>query len=763
MADTIEATYHSSTWQGELDHDGLAWGIYLMYVDDKAVKCKGKLNPDTMQPGLTLELVGKRVTDPKYGKQIAFDTYTRKQPAGRYGVMAFLQQAPNIGSITAEKIYETFGERAIELLIAEPEVVANQVQGLRTEVAQEASSVLATLYGECKHKLPLINLFKGTKIPVRMADQVLRAGIPDAVEKISENPFMLMKFGGTGFKQCDTLRQKLRLDPKMPSRIMAACTQSFKDRSDAVWLPADDVGKRMKELLEFSADGQKAIDRAMEFGMVVQSPDGGPWYALAEQAKLERFVALDLCARMDAKGDWPMKEIAKIPDSAIKKNRNTGISNHQREVILHNMQHGGRIAVLPGPPGTGKTTTLARVLKTWGAHAVVCAPTGKATQRMESVLRQSGVDNITSGTTHKILGAQPRGDGFVFMNQNGEVNPEVLVVDETSMKSNEMGYRLLKGVSRETNIIFLGDAFQLPPVGPGTMFRDLQALRRFQHLTEIHRNEGMIAKACAQIAAGQVPRLHRTSKPFLNIETDTNVHHCIAGKDAGKARYVDKIIEYALDQRIVTDDGPICQKNDLQFLTATHENQSIGRHKLNAVIQSALNPNGGGQHKKYRVGDKVICLKNSTYKTVQAKEKDRTAVDLSNGDLGTVVESNDKTIVVQMEHSPEYLLIPVGAGENSPFFDLGYCITTHKSQGSEWPCVAVVVGDDYGSRRLVDRTWLNTALSRAKHCACLITGSGRLASAVKRDNISARKSYIHYHMKQYHAQKTATPAVAACS
>jgi exodeoxyribonuclease V alpha subunit len=754
MADTIEATYHSSTWQGELDNAGLAWGIYLMYVDDKAVKCKGKIDPETMQPGLTLELIGKWVNDPKYGKQIAFETYTRKQPAGRYGVMAFLKQAPNIGDTTAEKIWDVYGENSIKMLIDQPEVVAFNVPGLRTKVAQDASPVLATLYGECKHKLPLINLFKGTKIPTRMADQVIRSGMADAVETISDNPFILMKFGGTGFKQCDTLRQKLRLDPKMPARIIAACTQAFRDRSDAVWLPADEVGKRMKDLLEFTVDGQRAIDRAVEFGLVVQAPDKGPWYALKTEADMELFVAEDLCRRMKKPGDWPMKQIRQIPDSRAG-HLDKGLTDHQKEVVIQNMTNGGHIAILPGPPGTGKTTTLARILKAWEPEAVVCAPTGKATQRMEAALRDQGVTNIVSGTTHKILGARPTGDGFMFAMQNGEVCPEVLVVDETSMKSNEMAYRLLKGVSHNTHIIFLGDAMQLPPVGPGTMFRDLQALRRFSHLSEIHRNEGMIVQACMQISKGIVPTLHRTSKPCLDVRPKTNVHYCTAGKDQGKANYVDKIIGYALEGSILNRQGlPICSRNDLQFLTATHDNPLIGRHRLNAVVQDALNPNGGGKHSKYRVGDKVICLKNAQYKVVQHKDDDlRSSVQLSNGDLGTVLESNEKTIVVQMEHDPAALLIPVGSGNSSPFFDLGYCITTHKSQGSEWLYTVVVVGDDYGSRRLVDRTWLNTAISRAKHCAAVIASSGRIASAVKRDNASARKSFIHYHMKQY-AQRT---------
>jgi len=422
---------------------------------------------------------------------------------------------------------------------------------------------------------------------------------------------------------------------------------------------------------------------------------------------------------MNMPAKWPIDRVMK----------DVSLSDHQKEVVIHNMKAGGRVLVLPGSPGTGKTFTLGRILSFFGDVAA-CAPTGKAAQRLTQCLNE-----IQATTIHRLLEPRPlSGGGFIFTLQNGEIDRDVVAVDETSMCSNELMTALFKAVSPEALIILVGDQNQLPPVGPGTMLRDIQSTNRFRELTDIVRNDGMIVRSCASVRDMKVPILNLTLSPGENIVPAFNVHLTMANKDEDKSKIVGRIVDKILSGDIKTKD----KLQDVQFMVPTHKNPHVGREVLNLYLQSRLNPAMLGEHAKFKLGDKVICVENCFLKTID--ESDGKQVFVANGELGIVTQSLEKRIAVKMMSTGEEVMAPCGKDGNG--WNLGYVLTVHKTQGSEFPVTVTILGSDYGSSLVMCRELLYTALSRAKICSIIVASPAQIPQLVKKVKMYDRKSMM---------------------
>jgi len=731
--ETLTVVLMGITWQSpDVDEDGLVWGIYRTEdLKGKRVVLKGKLSESMANQGMMFDVTGKWQRDRKYGMQFVFTNFSRRKPNGRWGSIAFMMQADGIGETIADRIYTKYGEKAIQELIDNPEGVAAAIPGLRTEVAFEASETLAPLLNESKLKLPLLSLFKGTKLPSKTANRVLDARIPDPVDTIKKNPFLLMdNFKGIAFKQCDSLRLKLKLPTDMPERITAACLQTFNDESDQTWLNEDTITKGMSKLLDApQVNAKYDLETLVEAGKVVsrQEDDDQVFYAETKKAADEQAVAAALFQRME--GKYPKALYDAI--DAIDVDDEHEITQHQKDVLLHNIKAGGRVLVLPGSPGTGKTYTLGRLLAEFSDYHA-CAPTGKAAQRLTQSL-----PGRTATTIHRMLEPKPiSGGGFMFTLQNHEVDFDVVAVDEASMVNNDLAASLFRGLSPQSYLVLVGDQNQLPPVGPGTMLRDLQATGKFKELRDIERNKGMIVHSCAAIRDRKTPKFHMTPTPGTKVIEEKNVHLAMAPKDDKKAVWIDKICQTIESEGLSYMGGTTRSMQDIQFITVTHRNPSVGREVLNTKLQARFNPNGGGDHKKFRVGDKVICTENCFLKADGKTEK----VFVANGDLGVVTQSMEKRVKVKVTSSGEEVMVP--CGKDGVGWDLGYAITCHKFQGSEAPICIVVMGSDYGSEMVMSREWLYTAISRAKECCILICGPGQVAAQIRKVRIHDRLSYI---------------------
>ncbi len=398
------------------------------------------------------------------------------------------------------------------------------------------------------------------------------------------------------------------------------------------------------------------------------------------------------------------------------------------------------LCLFTGGGGTGKTTTLAEWLKDTPEKVTMClAPTGKAARRMKEAFHDSGVSmdakTIHSGLMPERSGRDGNGWSFAY-NSNNKIPCDRIIVDEFSMVGSlECGW-LFSAIKPGTQLVCVGDPFQLPPVGKGCPFRDMASSGQFTHvnLTEVHRYAGRIAQVCKGIreAKSIVP------SPKLNLDVNAgefgpeNYRHIERNNPPAILRTLDEVLGrvegYGFDP-----------KRDVQVIVTRNEAGGLSRDAVNARLQNLLNPKGRGfKDCPFRVGDKAICKKNNlrgTYSFIgEDLQRDEGMCYVANGEDGIVVEVKEKQVFVRFPDG----IVSFPKFSWGKEVTLGYALTTHSSQGSGFPVTIYLVDDC----RINDRTLVYTALSRAKNISFSIGQLGVLNRQIRVNQLVSRKTFL---------------------
>lgn len=437
------------------------------------------------------------------------------------------------------------------------------------------------------------------------------------------------------------------------------------------------------------------------------------------------------------------------------------VSPHQREAIR--LALAGKIGILNGSPGTGKTFVSAQIVKylscRFGLESIACCcPTGKAAVRLTSAMLSYGLD-VEATTMHRLLRIGRNGhDGGGWQFQMNEGSPlpfKFLIVDEVSMVDADLMAAFLSACAPGTHVLFVGDSGQLPPVGHGAPFRDLieSGAVPIGTLSEIRRNSGLIVEACREIKHG---RPVTTADQVDDVNNLKHVHGDTADEQTAALKAILSRFQSTGKFNAVWDCQVLCATNDK-------------RRELNRILQALLNE-AGEQCKPnpFRIGDKVICLKNSSMPLVDlVLGKPGNTVDswhpssrgeefLANGEIGKVLAVGPKLTIARFDQPPRTIKIVMGKpkeaegdakedGETAGTgcdFDLAYSITTHKSQGSEWPCCIVIIEDTPGAKRVCSREHVYTAISRAKKLCVLVGKMGVLEAFCRKVSLDKRKTFL---------------------
>jgi exodeoxyribonuclease-5/exodeoxyribonuclease V alpha subunit len=348
------------------------------------------------------------------------------------------------------------------------------------------------------------------------------------------------------------------------------------------------------------------------------------------------------------------------------------------------------VSVLTGGPGTGKSRTVAAVVRlAWDADAEVAlaAPTGRAAKRLEELC------GAPASTLHRLLGAQGRGGGFA----RGEHNPidaDLVVVDEASMLDAELAAALLDACADGTHLLFVGDPAQLPSIGPGQVLTDLLESGEVP-VTELRRlyrqvDGGAIAMMAAAVRGGELP------PPPPGPDREVVV---VPANSSGEAAH--RAVQ------LVTDSIPRAlgiDPVDIQVVTPVHAGPA-GTGALNAGLKRALNP-GPGAMSGFDVDDRVVATANHL------------DIGFANGEIGTVVAAGDRG-AVRVAFPGGVVEVPAGL-----LGDLrhGWAVTVHRAQGSEWPAVVAVFPPEAG--RMLTRPLIYTALTRAARHLSIVAVNG---------------------------------------
>jgi exodeoxyribonuclease V alpha subunit len=713
---------------------------FLIAVLESGETVKGVADREELVPGLPYRFYGRWTpATGRFGPAFQFVCAVKDTPHSRGAVVKYLAQllgkaAVGIGPKTASRLYDLYEGDAIRKLRMSPADVARDLK-LDVDKCRAAAQILESESKNESVKVEVIDLLNGHGFPRSTVREVIDKWGARAPGIIRRDAFQLMtgRVRGAGFLRCDRLYLDLGGDPVRLKRQMLAAWYSIKtDGAGHTWHPVSTGIEAIRSKVG-SVDIRPV--KAIKLGirarwLAVERPGEERWITEANQATSEKDIARLVTRLAGAEPKWPVIEQGDL-------------TPHQADQLAAACR--GRLAILCGTPGTGKTWTAARLIRAiiaeHGPGAIkVCAPTGKAAVRITATMQKYGheLEGIQAQTIHRMLIPNELGYGTAnWCFQHGESNPlpcDWVIVDEASMIDADLMAALLRACSPSTHILLIGDPYQLPPVGHGAPLRDLLAAGvPSGELTEIKRNDGLIVRACQSIKHG---RPFSTCGRF-DSGTGANLRVVPAASVVGIFETLRAIYG------AVVEAGRRDPFDEVQVLCPLNEKSAIGRTAINKFLQPIVNKSGSiVEANRFREGDKIICLSNDRYPGELADK-----IPVMNGEMGRVTAAT-------VEHT--HMVFPdVGDGDRllkisrkagfDDSFDLAYAITTHKSQGSEWP-VVIVVADD-AADRIASREWWYTAISRASD-RCIILGSpSTIGRQCRKVTLRDRKTFLEERIK----------------
>lgn len=672
----------------------------------KRVTVKGNI----VAPQTSLEYVfhGKIETHPKYGAQFSFTHYEAKYPTSTEAIRQYLvENCKWVGPRVSAAIVAKYGEDSLRTCKDEPERVAAEVAGITPERAAEVAKMLRENERNERLHLALQELLGGTAVTRWSVSKILEKWGDDAPGIITKNPYIMVdEIDGVGFATADEVARKAGYAVDGPERIRAGLLHTLKTAARQEGhvcltgellvgkacellggLPRDLVSERAQALI---AEADIRLDRGMLYTPELQ--------------RNEELVASKLGNLLQAKARIGLDSPSDFLDNA-------DLAEDQATALRLAITH--PVMILTGAPGTGKTWTIRRILELVPEGSIVklAAPTGKAAKR---ITEQSGEE---ATTIHRLLGPIFKDGKFSFTHNHANPMPaDMIILDEVSMIDVSLMARFLDAVGPGTRLVLVGDTYQLPSVGPGSVLRDLIASEAIPacELTIIKRqDEGLIVRNCHRIKAGKPIEIDNTSRDFFFL-------------DHGEPAEVQAVIFDLVTRRLPEHYGadPL---RDIQIITPTNEKSDLSCKAINRLFQDQWNRRELLKGCRFKVGDKVIQTKND-YEN-----------EVVNGDIGYVTEINtrDKLIVVQFENPEREVTLALYAND----LQLAYAITCHKFQGSESRIIVVPVHACFGGM-IMQRNWIYTAISRAKEVCVLVGQEIEAQKAVRRNRNIARFSML---------------------
>lgn len=719
-----------------------------------------------------------RWIDGQRGTDFHFDTFIVDTPHFATGVVKYLGDiCRGVGNKTALALWDAFHEDAIRTLREEPMKVAGT--GIMTvEGATLAAEDLKKYAHLEKTRVDLFGIFAGRGFPSRLIDAAIGKYGVTAPDRVRKSPFRLMidRLPGCGFRRVDKLFLDTGGKATALKRQALAGWDAFKeDRTGSTWLDAADCVSQIEKLIPGrDCEPVRALKLLVRAGWCRVRRDGDKRYiAVREKADAEARVAAHVRRLRRSSPLWPT-------DLPVSREDGDGLpSVHQVSELRAAIRDA--IGAFTGGPGTGKTHTLAYLLRAiirdYGRDSVcVCAPTGKAAVRASESLRNLDID-IRATTIHQLLeigknGHEGQGWGFL-RNERRPLDFQFIVVDETSMVDTSLLGDLLGACGDGSHVLLIGDTFQLPPVGHGAPLRDLIAggLATGQ-LSEVRRNAGTVVRTCQAIKAGTP--IIADKRLELDSPDPANLLHVECSQQQAATTLDDVLASITrFDRRWET-----------QIIVGLNDKSDVSRKKLNARLGATLNPDGReARGNPFKVGDKVICRRNQRIKTYAPSSRslppsmagdadayiptpwptqtgDLTEWYVANGEIGRVVAvsakgsivrfggidvplcwvSNGKKRTTDDEDGADQADGGSAGSASKDDFELAWAITVHGSQGSEWPLVICMIDD--AASTIADRNYWYTAISRARRACVVIGPRGTLDKQVAKKSIDRRRTFL---------------------
>jgi exodeoxyribonuclease V alpha subunit len=644
--------------------------------------------------GESVSLTGNWFEHPKFGKQFSVVNCEILQLKDESGLIAYLSSGlfSGIGEKTAEKLVAIFGEDLPNVLDREPDKLKGAVRGLsgkRLEkfiddwsMQQESRRALLFLYklGFIGAKAMLVwNLYK-----------------TETENIVNENPYVLCEEPfAYSFETADNAARKLGFEETAGLRLRAVILHILREAKydgGHAFMPSESLLQNALNFLRiipsFPDDDiydylYSALADLKKAGKV-KIQEERVW--LPELYDAEQYIGMFVRKALNSDSLESSYRDAEINTAAS--SLEISYSDEQLKAIKNAVSN--MFFVITGGPGTGKTTILKGILHILNLQkrkVMLAAPTGRAARRMAELCR------FKASTIHKMLEIDPI-SGFFSKNEINPLDAHTVIIDESSMLDNELAADLMRALKPNAQLILIGDADQLPSVGPGNVLREILSCPEVPkaRLSKIYRQgeASDIAENAHRILAGKIP----------NLQNGSHFHY----------------MPYRNSEEALSILANLSKKYEFQVLTPMHKG-ILGTINLNAFLQKVLNFDAYGfeyRGIRWQIGDPVMQLKNNYEK------------DIFNGDLGRITKVMPMAKKIEVSFDEKEITIE---GDEFDNLTLAYACTIHKSQGSEYKFVAAIL--DYSHSIMLQRNLLYTAVTRAKENIWILASQGSLEAAVR--------------------------------
>jgi len=662
--------------------------------------------------GEELTATGNWVNDSRFGLQFRADTMVCVAPTSTEGVRRFLSGGliRGIGKVNADKIVAKFGSETLHVIEHAP-LRLLEVEG----VGRKRCGMIRDSWKRLRGVRDVMIFLQSHGVGMGQATRIYRAYGDQAIAIVKNNPYRLCRdVFGFGFITADAIAMKLGIAKDAPERAREGLLHHLQTMQDE--------GHCFCEESALLLSAQGFLDISVEKLTEALS-------ALVEQRRLVRDgQRIYLRELYDAECNVARRLLAiaecPLPFKGIDADRALAWAEAKMRLVLAGGQRraiaagvGNKASVITGGPGVGKTTIIRALVEIFGVrrlNILLSAPTGRAAKRMAEATGREAV------TIHRLLKYLPQKRAFTH-DENNPIDADVLIVDESSMIDIVLMDQLLRALPDKIILILVGDTDQLPSVGPGNVLRDIISSGAIPctRLDTIFRQDtrGMIVRNAHHINNGE--EMEGGGSDFFFIETPEP----------------DRIVSRVCD--LVTTRIPSkfhIPPQDIQVLTPMRRNQ-LGADNLNVVLQNAINPVGPSLRRGltvFRRGDRVMQMRNNYDKEV------------FNGDVGFVrdIDAEEETLRVDFDGKA----VEYGRGELDELV-LAYASTVHKSQGSEYPAVVMVIATQH--YKLLQRNLLYTAVTRGRKLVCIVGTHKAAAIATRNNEVRSRQTAL--------AERLATP------
>ena len=656
--------------------------------------------------GESVELEGNWDRHPRFGRQLQVESCIPAYPATAEGIERYLGSGliKGIGPVMAGRIVARFGKSSLEVIDSRPRRLL-EIEGL----GEKRVRAIAEAWKEQRRIRDVMVFLQSHGVGTGHAVRIYQQYGDEAIHSVRQDPYRLQRdVRGIGFQTADRIAGDLGVSRDAPERVRAGIRYLLEEAADEghLFLPLEELASAAAELLGVDPGRfPDALSALRDSGDVVVEREA--CYP-APLHRAERGVALALQRLIASRGPvlTPAAEAGEAAPAEL---------GRDQQFALRQVGE-GKVLVVTGGPGTGKTTItrqIVRRLEAAGLRVALCSPTGRAARRLSEATGRE------ARTIHRLLEFAPREGGF-RRGRDLPIEAEAVIVDESSMIDIHLMNALLRAVPDAARLVLVGDADQLPSVGPGNVLGDIidSGVVPVARLRHIYRQAGdnLIVGNAHRINGGEWPRIdNRADSGFYFVEEDD------------PARAAERLLD--LVARRLPQGRDLDPMRQIQVLTPMYRGET-GAVQLNRRLQERLNP-GRKAHaigdRELREGDRVMQVRNNYDKGV------------FNGDLGRIgrLETGEDSfaeVVFDDGGVQRYELAELDQ------LSMAYAISIHRSQGSEFPAVVLPLTTQHYP--MLQRNLLYTAVTRARELFVLIGSRRALKRAIENDRPARRNTNL---------------------